>query len=207
MPHFSLSSDIIYEISLHIYEEGCMQQLNAGEAHNSVDGTLYDRFASTILTYLCQQVSNVQDAEDLLLEVFLAALNSDKLSSLPAEQQLDWLRRVARNKVIDRYRHTALFTMLPLEHAFQIEDDELTPEQHTEQQENYERLYQALEQLPPLQQELIQLRYGNGLSHAEIAGLLEKPQGTVRKLLTRTLRQLRTIYDQIERGNKHETNR
>ena len=42
-----------------------MQQLNTDQ--NSVESTLYDRFAVTIFQYLCQQVSNKQDAEDLLL--------------------------------------------------------------------------------------------------------------------------------------------
>ncbi len=42
-----------------------MWQLNADEARHDVENTLYQRFASPILTYLCQQVSNEQDAEDL----------------------------------------------------------------------------------------------------------------------------------------------
>ena len=176
-----------------------MQQLNAGEAENGLDGSLYDRFASTILSYLYQQVGSQQDAEDLLLEVFVAALKNDMLSGLTVERQLAWLRRVARNKVIDRYRHSALLTMLPLEKAGEAEDDRLTPEQHSERRESYERLYQALAQLPPLQQELIRLRYGNDLRLVEIAGILDKPEGTVRKWLARTLGQLRAIYDQTER--------
>jgi DNA-directed RNA polymerase specialized sigma24 family protein len=51
-----------------------MQQLNMDNSQNVVDSTLYDRFAVTIFHYLFQQMSNEQDAEDLLLEVFLAAL-------------------------------------------------------------------------------------------------------------------------------------
>ena len=172
-----------------------MRHLNADEARNGVDSTLYHRFASPILTYLCQQVSNEQDAEDLLLEVFVAAFNSEMLSTLPAGRQLAWLRRVARNKVIDRYRHNAHITMLPIEQALETADGELTPEQRAEEQENYERLYQALAHLSPLQQELIQLRYSRGLRPVEIAHLLHKPEGTVRSLLTRTLQQLRTIYN------------
>src|SRR6266852_5107558 len=110
--------------------------------------------------------------------------------------QLAWLRRVARNKAIDRYRHTALLALLPLEQVAEMEDHQLTPEQSVERQEKYLRLYQALRQLSPPQQELIQLRYGDGLRFAEIAGLLAKPEGTLRKLLMCTLRQLRTRYDQ-----------
>ena len=179
-----------------------MQHPDAEEAQDSPGNTLYLRFASTILTYLSQQVANLQDAEDLLLEVFMAAFKYEMLADLPAERQLAWLRRVARNKVIDRYRHTALLALLPLEQAAEMEDNQLTPEQRIERQENYTRLYQALRQLSPAQQELIQLHYGNGLSFAEIAGMLARPEGTLRKLLARTLRQLRTHYDQIERGEE-----
>ncbi len=92
-----------------------MQQLNTERAENGAYSTLYDRFAVTIFQNLCEQVSHKQDAEDLLLEVFVAALQNESLSSLPAGRQLAWLRRVARNKVIDRYRHVALLNLLPIE--------------------------------------------------------------------------------------------
>lgn len=175
--------------------------LNTEEAQDSPGNTLYLRFAPAILAYLSQQVANLQDAEDLLLEVFIAALKSEALFDLPAERQLAWLRRVARNKVIDCYRHTALLALLPLERAAEVEDQQLTPEQHAERQENYTRLRLALEQLSPAQQELLQLRYGNGLRFSEIADLLARPEGTLRNLLARTLRQLRAYYDQIEKDN------
>jgi RNA polymerase sigma-70 factor (ECF subfamily) len=173
-------------------------------AKNGEDSTLYGRFAGIILHYLFQQVSNEQDAEDLLLEVFLAALQDKSLCGLPAGRQLAWLRRVARNKVIDRYRHIALLNMLPIEHALEMEDTALTPEQFTEQKENYERLYESIAQLTSLQQELIRLRYRNGLRFFEIATILDKPEGAVRQLFVRTLQQLRKIYDQLERGNSDE---
>lgn len=179
-----------------------MQQLNAGEAQDGAEGTFYQRFAPTLFTYLYQQVSSLQDTEDLLLEVFLAALRNDKLTSLPDDQQLAWLRKVARNKVIDRYRHSAFLTTLPLERVMEQEDDALSPEQRAEQQERYERLYEALKQLSPLQQEMIQLRYVHGLRFADIATYLDKPEGSLRKMMTRTLRQLREFYEQRERGKQ-----
>src|SRR5215467_8109669 len=80
-------------------EEGKrMQQEPADIAPGIFDASLYNRFAATIFTYLLNQVQNEHDAEDLLLEVFLAALSHESLSSLPVQGQLAWLRRVARNK-------------------------------------------------------------------------------------------------------------
>ena len=71
-----------------------------------------------------------------------------------------------------------------------------------EQQESYERLYRALEQLLPLQRELIRLRYTKSLSFFEIARIFEKSEGAVRKLYARTLQQLRGIYYQTEGGKQ-----
>jgi RNA polymerase sigma factor (sigma-70 family) len=182
-------------------EEGKrMQQQPADAAQGRVDASLYHQFATTIFTYLLKQVQNEYDAEDLLLEVFLAALSNESLSSLPVQGQLAWLRRVARNKVIDRYRHVALLALLPIEQAMETIDDALTPEQHAEQQEKFTHLYQAIAHLPALQRELLRLRYRDGLRFYEIAAALEKHEVTVRKLMVHTLRQLRTIYDQLEGG-------
>lgn len=181
-----------------------MKPINADEQRNAAGVSLYDRYAATIFAYLYQQVSRPQDVEDLLVEVFMAALNSEMFANLTDKDQLAWLRRVAKNKAIDLHRHTMVLTMLPLEQVTvaQAQDDALTPEQRAIQRERYEHLYRSLEQLSPSQQQLLQLRYGNGLRLVEIADMLHKPDGTVRKILARTLLQLRTILEQQEKGNK-----
>ncbi len=168
-----------------------MQHHHVDTAQGDFGGSLYTCFAATIFTYLSQQVPNEQDAEDLLLEVYLAALKNDSLSTMSAPSQLAWLRRVARNKVIDRYRHITLLALLPIEQAMEMQDDALTPEQYAEQQEKFT--------------ELLRLRYRNGLRFHEIAALLERPEGTVRKLFVRTLHQLREIFDQLERESNDAT--
>ncbi len=180
-----------------------MHPPGTNEAQNLEKFMLYERFAETLLAYIGQQVSNRQDAEDLLLEVFLAALQNTSLAGLPAARQLAWLRRVARNKVIDHYRHTALFTMQSLAQIQQTVDQSLTPERQAEEQEMLTWLSQAIEQLPVAQQELIRLRYVQELRLTQIAALMEKSEGTVRKMLSRTLRQLKTLYEQCERRENH----
>jgi len=169
---------------------------------DEVDGTLYDRFALAIFTYICQHLSNRQDAEDLLVEVFLAAFKNDGLSSLPVARQLAWLLRVTRNKLVDRHRHHALLTLVPIELASEVEDGAPTPEQYAEQQESYECLYRALEQLSPLQRELVWLRHTKSLRFCEIACMFEKSEVAVRQLYSRTLQQLRGIYLQTGGGKQ-----
>ena len=62
----------------------------------------------------------------------------------------------------------------------------------------YERLYRALEQLSPLQRELILLRHSRNLRFSDIASKFEKSEMAVRQLYSRTLQQLRWIYQQPE---------
>src|SRR5215471_12573398 len=79
--------------------------------------TLYDRFAYPIFRYISRQIANKQDAEDLLVEVFLAAFQNEDLSSLSEQHQLAWLMRVTKNKLIDRHRRYTLLVMIPIERA------------------------------------------------------------------------------------------
>ena len=79
-------------------------------------------------------------------------------------------------------------------------DEGLTPEGLAIRREELERLYKAVEKLPLLQQQVLQLRYEDGLRFADIAILLDKREEAVRKLYSRTLARLRTIYEQQEGG-------
>jgi len=180
-----------------------MQSHDTDERLDVGQNMLYQQFAEPLLTYVCQQVAHRQDAEDLLLEVFLAALQNRPFATLPAPRQLAWLRRVARNKIIDHYRHTALFTFQPLDLIQELEDHRLTPEQQAEQQEQWACLAQAIERLSPDQQELIRLRYEQELRLSQIAAVMGKSEATVRTMLSRTLRRLQTVYHQAERRSHH----
>jgi RNA polymerase sigma factor (sigma-70 family) len=72
---------------------------------DSLCAQLYRRYAPGILAYLRRHLPTQEDAEDLLLEVFLAALEYEpRLASLSEDEHRAWLGTVARNKVIDHHR-------------------------------------------------------------------------------------------------------
>jgi RNA polymerase sigma factor (sigma-70 family) len=164
---------------------------------NSTVSLLYQRHASVILIYVRRLVPSWEDAEDIVLEVFLAALEQEKrLAELSDHSQLAWLRRVAHNKVVDLYRQSSNSPLTPFEAVSErlTNNKELTPEQATLQQEAYTFLRTHLANLSPPQQEVIRLRFEAGLRCKEIAMLLNKREGTVRSLLSRALNLLREGY-------------
>jgi RNA polymerase sigma-70 factor (ECF subfamily) len=173
-----------------------MQKVDAGEGQNHIDIAFYERYAHLVYAYVRRKVSSQEDAEDVMTEVFVAATKNPHLAGFDTEQQIAWLQRVAYNKIIDGYRHRSRLTLLPLEQAMTMLDDQLTPEQYVVQQETYQRLYAALAQLPTVQQQIVRLRYGNQLRFVEIAAILDTSEVAVRNILHRTLHRLRSIFEQ-----------
>jgi len=159
---------------------------------------LCQRHAPAIFAYLRQRTPSREDAEDVLVEVFLAALENANFATISEKEQQAWLWRVARNKAIDHYRRSIRRPSVALEHVAETlyDDDELAPEQITLRQEEYTYLQTHLQSLSPLQQEVLRLRFTNDLRCAEIASRLGKREGTVRVMLSRALNLLRGIYEQ-----------
>jgi RNA polymerase sigma factor (sigma-70 family) len=177
-----------------------MQPLEAtGIGHDATDdATLYDCYGQAIFAYVRLHTMSREDAEDLTLEVFTTALEHDNLAGLRDSERLAWLRRVAHNRLIDGYRRNTRHPVVGLDATVEmlLADDTAGPEQVTIQHETYAQLHRTVQALPQPQQQLLRMRYGDGLHFAEIAVLLNKREDALRKLLSRTLATLRKMYKQ-----------
>lgn len=165
---------------------------------------LYEHHATALFAYLRLYCPSREDAEDLLLETFLQALESPSFIAVSPEKQRSWLYSVARHKVIDRFRQKARRQQIGLDLVTEVvfADDEHTPEYSALRQEEYQQILRAVQSLGEDQQEILRLRFANGLRCTEIATLLGKKEGTVRSLLSRTINLLRTTYRRLEEGTK-----
>lgn len=161
---------------------------------------LYHRYASALLMYICRHVPTREDAEDVLLEVFQAAVESEVLTELDDGKQRAWLWSVAHNKVIDHHRHVqrspiSSVVLEEAENAF-YDDDFYAPESVVVRQETYAELRRFVSLLPELQQEVLRLRFAHGLKCSEIAQQLNKSSAAIRVMLSRSLNLLRRNYKQ-----------
>ncbi len=167
---------------------------------------LYRKYAPGMLSYVRMHLPSPEDAEDLVVEVFVAALEHVKFAMLSEKEQQLWLWRVTRNKVIDAYRKAKTRQSVTLDSAAEglFEDEMFSPEYSALRQEDYMDLYAHLQSLPPLQQQILRMRFGQGLSGSEIATMLGKHENVVRVTLSRSLNLLRKIYrrgrEEQERG-------
>ncbi len=179
-----------------------MQQNSCMTLDDPSLAALYQRFAPVLFAYLYRHTSSREDAEDLLLEVFLAALEHKNFAVLAMKEQENWLWSVARNKTIDHYRRVARRPGVQLDLVLDdlYERDEYAPEHVTLRREEYALLRAKISQLPEIQQEVLRLRFANDLHCSEIATMLQKSEGAIRMMLSRTMKLLRVVYTVDERG-------
>jgi RNA polymerase sigma-70 factor (ECF subfamily) len=167
---------------------------------------LYQRHAPGLFAYVYRQTASREDAEDIVLDVFLMVLRQRNFATFDEQKQVAWLWTITRNKVVDRFRRRARQQHVPIDPLADTlyQDDELSPEREHLKREEYTQLHRAIKTLPEEQQEVLQLRFGSGLRCTEIAPVLDKSEGAVRMLLYRTLQTLRDIY--ASAGKKGQTN-
>lgn len=175
-----------------------MQQQRSLQGDASLVALLYQRHASPIFRLVRRHIFSLEDAEDITLDIFLAAVEHEEaLGEMSEEMCLAWLRRVAHNKIVDHYRRSTHRQAAPLDEASNLfdENESHAPESVALRNEEHALLRSRLATLPPEQQEILHLRFAGRLRSREIASFLNKREGSVRSVLARSLNFLRSVYE------------
>jgi RNA polymerase sigma-70 factor (ECF subfamily) len=109
----------------------------------------------------------------------------------PRDGVLLWLYRIAHNLVIDLYRQSSKQT-LPLEETL-LRDNDPLPEEALVALQEQERVRKALQMLKPDQQEVVSLKFLEGLENVEVAEIMQISVGAVKSLQHRALANLAKI--------------
>jgi RNA polymerase sigma-70 factor, ECF subfamily len=149
--------------------------------------TLYQRHAQQVYRYLLARVGNVDDAQDLVSQTFLAAMQG--LASYRQEQPfIAWLLGIARHKVADQFRRR--HPEADLDDAEWISDESDGLDEQVGRQLEIEQVARKLQKLAPDRAEALSLRLFGGLETAEIAQIMGRQEVAVRMLIFRGLRDL-----------------
>ncbi len=156
---------------------------------------LYRALYPPVARFVACRVASSADAEDLVARTFHRLLES--LDTLDAARGtvLGWCLATARNLATDLGRADRLrpggAAALGAEAAEAVPDRVVDAQGRLESDERLQALARVLEGLPAETRELIELRFGDGLSAAEIAALTGGSEVAVRKRLSRALATLR----------------
>lgn len=167
---------------------------------------IYDHYAEPIYRYLYRYLGNAELAEDLTSEVFVRLLQVLGTPRAPRDQIRGWLYRVAHNLAMDWFRQQAKESSLSLDEELVAGGD--SPSTRLEDDQRQQRLREAIRQLTPGQQQVIVLRFAEGLKLGEIGQLLSKSEGSVKLIQYRAMRRLRKLLEREEKkGNEKKRSR
>ena len=189
-------------------EKELVERFQNGE--KEVFNELVIKYQGKIYNLVYKYVPNSETARDLSQEIFIKAFRA--LPHFKRQSAFySWLYRIAINLCIDFIRQqkrgqTLSFDDLPTgsndEAAFN--DVGPLPPDQLETKELGQIIGQAVQQLPPKQQHVFNLRYHDGLQLKEIAAQLDRSEGTIKAHLHHAHKRLRTLLIPYLKNEKLE---
>ena len=187
-----------------IDEREVVERASGGDS--AAFGQIYQAYVDRVYSFVQYQVREAGTAEDLTQEVFIQAMRG--LATLEWRGSLaPWLLRIARNTVYDHWRRQARRPERVLSATEMGDDDEeeerrldrLASKPHDEDEALHlvelgvdrEQIARAMQQLTDLQQQVLLLRFGSGLSILETAAAMERSDGAIKNLQHHAVRALR----------------
>lgn len=152
----------------------------------------YERTARSLWVYLARATGDRQAADDLLQEVYYRFLRAGAACESETHRRR-YVFRVATNLVRDRHRRRVDEVCLPDEgdEARVMAGPALL--RAGDREAGRIDLERALASLKHRERDLLWLAYGEGASHAEIAGALGLKTGSIKLLLFRARRRLAAL--------------
>ena len=126
----------------------------------------------------------------MVQEAFLRLCNQDP--GALGEKVDVWLFTVCRNLCTDMHRREGRMTPLENQQVDLVAGPAPAPDEAAEAQDEYGLVMETLGSLPPKQQEVLRLKFQDGLSYKEISRVTKDSVGTVGWLLHMGLKGLRT---------------
>lgn len=152
---------------------------------------LFKRYSGKIYRFVYFRIREQETVDDLVSETFLKLwqqlADEKKIKNLQA-----YLYRIARNIVIDHYRaRKEDVDISAVEHVLEADID-LTHDVTI--QSDIKEMMHKMNSLSDDYQEILQLRYVEDLTIAEIAQVLEKSKGAVKVSIHRAVKKLQEVY-------------
>jgi len=140
-------------------------------------GILVDRYAEQARRVARGILADFHEGDDAAQDAFLSALKNLGRYD-PARPFGPWLMRIVSNAAVDRLRRRKVRTAESI--SPRTPSRGASPAVDTDRRAFLQALEEALVELPERQRRAVVLFDVEGYSHAEIAEILDVPQGTVR---------------------------
>jgi RNA polymerase sigma-70 factor (ECF subfamily) len=159
-------------------------------------GAVYDRYVPEIYRYIRYRLSDEAAAEDLASDVFMRLLEALDAGRPPRTNLKGWLIGTASHIVSDHLRRRYRRPVESLSDS--LPDGRPAPATEVDRREKNRAVKDAMARLTTEQQHVLALRFGQGYSIEETAGLLNKNVNAVKALQFRALASLQRLIGEVD---------
>jgi RNA polymerase sigma-70 factor, ECF subfamily len=151
-------------------------------------GKIYDEYIRKIYDFVYYKTHHKETAEDIVSKVFIKALSNIKTVDLKKASFKTWLYTIARNTVIDYYR-TKKFDR-DIEDIWDLAGrDDVARD--IDIRNKIKNVQEYLVELKSEQRDIIVMRVWQGMSHKEIAEVMNKSEASCKMMYGRAIKKLR----------------
>jgi len=154
---------------------------------------IYDEYIEKIYRFVYLKVSSKETAEDITSRVFLSGWQA--YSSKEINNPRAFLYQIARNTIADHYRGADKEKTVPIDDAPHIAEKGKSIHESAALSADIEIIKTAILGLKKDYQDILLWHYLEDMSVKEIAEIMEKPEGTVRVMLHRGLKSLKSVLE------------
>jgi RNA polymerase sigma-70 factor, ECF subfamily len=180
-------------------DEELMELVDGGEMR--AFEVVFDRHASAAYSLAFRMCGRRALAEDIVQEAFLSLWRSGAGYDRARGSVRSWVLSAVHNRAVDQLRRAGAKA------GRDVHDDGLaerlpareTTEDQVQRRDEAGRVRGALGELPPDQRQVIELAYFGGLTHSQIAEMLDLPPGTVKGRMRLGLTKMRSALGEAER--------
>lgn len=158
-------------------------------------GKLYDATLGKVYGLALRITGKAESAEEVVSDVYFQAYREAERFDAQRGVVIAWLLMLTRSRALDHLRRRDIAESHPEPHS-------LHPDRHTAdgspldrllELEGNDRLRAAMNELLPLQRQMLALSFFRDFSHQEIAGQTGIPLGTVKSHIRRALEKLKPL--------------
>ena len=161
-------------------------------------GAIYDQYIEKIYRFVYLKVNSQEAAEDITSKVFLRAFEAYSRAKGKIDNINAFLYKIAGNAVIDHYRATGRSKTVSSEIVPEIADLDSDIQAKAILNADVKIVKIAIQKLQKEHQDIIIWHYLEDMEIKDIAELLDKPEGTVRVMLHRALKNLKNIIEESQ---------
>jgi RNA polymerase sigma-70 factor, ECF subfamily len=180
-------------------DEELMELVDAGDTR--AFEVIFDRHAGAGYSLALRMCGRRALAEDIVQEAFLSLWRSGSGYDRARGSVRSWVLSAVHNRAVDALRRTGAKSGRDVSDegiAERLAARDAT-DAEVERREESRRVRGALDELPADQRQVIELAYFGGLSHSQIAAMLDLPPGTVKGRMRLGLTKMRSVLGESAR--------